>query len=35
MGYTDVIVRQLASEQHDALTSIEQLASVREAVADA
>jgi alkanesulfonate monooxygenase SsuD/methylene tetrahydromethanopterin reductase-like flavin-dependent oxidoreductase (luciferase family) len=35
MGYTDVIVRQLASEQRDALTSIEQLAAVREAVADA
>jgi alkanesulfonate monooxygenase SsuD/methylene tetrahydromethanopterin reductase-like flavin-dependent oxidoreductase (luciferase family) len=35
MGYTDVIVRQLASEQADALTSIELLAEVRELVADA
>ncbi|HEY7105981.1 MAG TPA: LLM class flavin-dependent oxidoreductase [Acidimicrobiia bacterium] len=35
MGYTDVIVRQLASEQADALASIERLAEVRELVADA
>jgi alkanesulfonate monooxygenase SsuD/methylene tetrahydromethanopterin reductase-like flavin-dependent oxidoreductase (luciferase family) len=34
MGYTDVIVRQLASEQADALASIERLAQVREMVAD-
>jgi alkanesulfonate monooxygenase SsuD/methylene tetrahydromethanopterin reductase-like flavin-dependent oxidoreductase (luciferase family) len=32
MGYTDVIVRQLASEQSDAVASIERLAAVREAV---
>jgi alkanesulfonate monooxygenase SsuD/methylene tetrahydromethanopterin reductase-like flavin-dependent oxidoreductase (luciferase family) len=32
MGYTDVIVRQLASEQADAVASIERLADVREAV---
>lgn len=35
MGYTDVIVRQLAAEQRDALASIERLAAVRELVADA
>ena len=35
MGYTDVIVRQLASEQADAVASIERLAAVRELVADA
>jgi alkanesulfonate monooxygenase SsuD/methylene tetrahydromethanopterin reductase-like flavin-dependent oxidoreductase (luciferase family) len=35
MGYTDVIVRQLASEQADAVASIERLAEVRELVADA
>ena len=35
MGYTDVIVRQLASEQPDALASIERLAAVRPLVADA
>ena len=35
MGYTDVIVRQLASEQSDAVSSIELLAEVRELVADA
>ena len=35
MGYTDVIVRQLAREQSDALASIERLAGVRELVADA
>jgi alkanesulfonate monooxygenase SsuD/methylene tetrahydromethanopterin reductase-like flavin-dependent oxidoreductase (luciferase family) len=35
IGYTDVIVRQLASEQSDALASIERLAAVRELVADA
>jgi alkanesulfonate monooxygenase SsuD/methylene tetrahydromethanopterin reductase-like flavin-dependent oxidoreductase (luciferase family) len=34
MGYTDVIVRQLASEQADAVASIERLAAVRELVAD-
>ncbi len=34
MGYTDVIVRQLASEQSDALASIERLAEVQELVAD-
>ncbi len=32
MGYTDVIVRQLASEQADAVASIERLAAVRELV---
>src|SRR5262249_25022898 len=35
IGFTDVIVRQLASEQSDALASIERLAAVRELVADA
>jgi alkanesulfonate monooxygenase SsuD/methylene tetrahydromethanopterin reductase-like flavin-dependent oxidoreductase (luciferase family) len=35
MGFTDVIVRQLASEQADAVASIERLAAVRELVADA
>jgi alkanesulfonate monooxygenase SsuD/methylene tetrahydromethanopterin reductase-like flavin-dependent oxidoreductase (luciferase family) len=35
MGFTDVIVRQLASEQSDAVASIERLAAVRELVADA
>ena len=30
MGYTDVIVRQLASEQSDAVASIERLAEVSE-----
>jgi alkanesulfonate monooxygenase SsuD/methylene tetrahydromethanopterin reductase-like flavin-dependent oxidoreductase (luciferase family) len=35
MGYTDVIVRQLASEQADAVASIERLAAVRALVADA
>jgi alkanesulfonate monooxygenase SsuD/methylene tetrahydromethanopterin reductase-like flavin-dependent oxidoreductase (luciferase family) len=30
VGYTDVIVRQLASEQSDALASIERLAEVSE-----
>ena len=35
MGYTDVIVRQLASEQADAVSSIERLAAVRPLVADA
>jgi len=35
MGYTDVIVRQLASEQADAVASIERLAAVRTLVADA
>jgi alkanesulfonate monooxygenase SsuD/methylene tetrahydromethanopterin reductase-like flavin-dependent oxidoreductase (luciferase family) len=35
MGYTDVIVRQLAPEQSDAIASIERLADVRELVADA
>ena len=34
MGYTDVIVRQLASEQSDALASIERLAEVQQLVAD-
>jgi alkanesulfonate monooxygenase SsuD/methylene tetrahydromethanopterin reductase-like flavin-dependent oxidoreductase (luciferase family) len=34
MGYTDVIVRQLASDQSDALSSIELLAEVRELVRD-
>jgi alkanesulfonate monooxygenase SsuD/methylene tetrahydromethanopterin reductase-like flavin-dependent oxidoreductase (luciferase family) len=34
MGYTDVIVRQLASEQSDAMASIERLAAVRELVAE-
>ena len=34
MGYTDVIVRQLAEEQADAVASIERLAAVRELVAD-
>jgi hypothetical protein len=33
MGYTDVIVRQLASEQRDALSSIERLADVRSQLA--
>jgi alkanesulfonate monooxygenase SsuD/methylene tetrahydromethanopterin reductase-like flavin-dependent oxidoreductase (luciferase family) len=33
MGYTDVIVRQLASEQADAVASIERLAAVRDLVA--
>jgi alkanesulfonate monooxygenase SsuD/methylene tetrahydromethanopterin reductase-like flavin-dependent oxidoreductase (luciferase family) len=33
MGYTDVIVRQLASEQRDALASIERLADVRSQLA--
>jgi alkanesulfonate monooxygenase SsuD/methylene tetrahydromethanopterin reductase-like flavin-dependent oxidoreductase (luciferase family) len=33
LGYTDVIVRQLASEQRDAVASIERLAAVRELVA--
>jgi alkanesulfonate monooxygenase SsuD/methylene tetrahydromethanopterin reductase-like flavin-dependent oxidoreductase (luciferase family) len=35
MGYDDVIVRQLASGQSDAVASIERLGAVREAVADA
>jgi alkanesulfonate monooxygenase SsuD/methylene tetrahydromethanopterin reductase-like flavin-dependent oxidoreductase (luciferase family) len=35
MGFTDVIVRQLASEQTDAVASIERLAAVRDLVADA
>jgi alkanesulfonate monooxygenase SsuD/methylene tetrahydromethanopterin reductase-like flavin-dependent oxidoreductase (luciferase family) len=35
MGYTDVIVRQLASEPTDAIASIERLAAVREAVTSA
>ena len=35
MGYTDVIVRQLAADQNDALRSIELLAEVRALVADA
>jgi alkanesulfonate monooxygenase SsuD/methylene tetrahydromethanopterin reductase-like flavin-dependent oxidoreductase (luciferase family) len=35
MGYTDVIVRQLAAEQHDAVRSIELLAEVHTLVADA
>jgi alkanesulfonate monooxygenase SsuD/methylene tetrahydromethanopterin reductase-like flavin-dependent oxidoreductase (luciferase family) len=33
MGYTDVIVRQLADDQRDALASIERLARVRELLA--
>ncbi|HXY92982.1 MAG TPA: LLM class flavin-dependent oxidoreductase [Acidimicrobiia bacterium] len=35
MGYTDVILRQLAADQRDALASIERLAAVRELVLDA
>jgi alkanesulfonate monooxygenase SsuD/methylene tetrahydromethanopterin reductase-like flavin-dependent oxidoreductase (luciferase family) len=34
-GFTDVVVRQLAADQHDALRSIELLAEVRALVADA
>jgi hypothetical protein len=34
IGYTDIIVRQLAPEQSDAVASIERLAAVREAVRD-
>jgi alkanesulfonate monooxygenase SsuD/methylene tetrahydromethanopterin reductase-like flavin-dependent oxidoreductase (luciferase family) len=35
MGYTDVIVRQLAADQREAVASIERLAEVRTLVADA
>jgi alkanesulfonate monooxygenase SsuD/methylene tetrahydromethanopterin reductase-like flavin-dependent oxidoreductase (luciferase family) len=33
LGYTDVIIRHLAEEQHDVLQSFEQLAAVRAAIA--
>lgn len=29
MGYTDIIVRNLSADQHEALASIERLAEVR------